>query len=96
MEAKDGDTALGQKTLWPNVDLLLTDIVMPGRVQGDDLARRFSEVYPNKPVLLVSGNPEMAATVPRNLTGTQFLTKPVERSVLLGRVAHLLRNISND
>ena len=96
MEAKDGDTALGQKTLWPNVDLLLTDIVMPGRVQGDDLARRFSEVYPNKPVLLVSGNPEMAATVPRNLTGTQFLTKPVERSVLLGRVAHLLRNVSND
>lgn len=39
----------------PRIDLLITDLVMPGRLNGDELARRLRQENPNLRVLFMSG-----------------------------------------
>ena len=77
-QAMDRDVALKQKAKWPVVDLLLTHIVRPGRVQGDALAEHFAEFQPDKPVFLVSVTPELAETQSITTSGSHFLIKPVK------------------
>jgi DNA-binding NtrC family response regulator len=50
-------------------DLVVTDIVMPGTMDGIDLAKAIRERRPHLPVLLVTGYSESAATV-----GPEFVT----------------------
>jgi len=56
------------------VDLLLTDVVMPGK-RGPELARAFRDRFPGRPALLMSGYPEPAAGE-EPLAG-EYLEKPV-------------------
>ncbi|MCX2899271.1 response regulator [Pseudomonas mandelii] len=37
------------------VSLLLTDITMPGKLNGADLANQFGDRWPNKPIMIMSG-----------------------------------------
>jgi len=37
------------------VSLLLTDITMPGKLNGADLANQFGDRYPDKPIMIMSG-----------------------------------------
>jgi DNA-binding NtrC family response regulator len=37
------------------VDLLLTDITMPGKLNGADLANQFGDRWPEKPIMIMSG-----------------------------------------
>jgi CheY-like chemotaxis protein len=57
LDAADGDAAL---TLWEKhhgkIDLLLTDLLLPGSESGHDLAQRFTARKPSLKVILVSGN----------------------------------------
>jgi PAS domain S-box-containing protein len=56
-EAKNGAEALKLFEDCGRVDLLLTDVVMPG-INGHELARRLRERYPNLVVLYMSGYSE--------------------------------------
>ncbi|VVN41751.1 Response regulator receiver protein CpdR [Pseudomonas fluorescens] len=38
-----------------NVALLLTDITMPGKLNGADLANQFGDRWPDKPIMIMSG-----------------------------------------
>ncbi|MHC8353697.1 response regulator [Pseudomonas sp. LB3P81] len=38
-----------------NVVLLLTDITMPGKLNGADLANLFGDRWPDKPIMIMSG-----------------------------------------
>ena len=49
------ETALAALTATPDLDLLLTDVVMPGPRNGVDLAREVSTLRPELPILLTSG-----------------------------------------
>lgn len=56
-EAANGEEAmqlLGQRRF----DLLLTDVHMPGRFNGVDLARRVRALWPEVPVVFVTGRPD--------------------------------------
>jgi CheY-like chemotaxis protein len=76
---------------WGKVDLLITDIVMPGTVQGDHLADIFLEKYPNKPALLLSGNPTVGPSLFQNNGRKKIvLSKPIERLALLTEAVRLL------
>ena len=73
------------------LDLLLTDVVMPGGINGVDLASRLVATRPRLEVLYMSGYTEEAAIrfgVPRG--EARFLAKPFLPDDLLARVADLL------
>lgn len=71
------------------VDLLVTDVQMPG-MRGDTLARRVRESWPDLPVLFVSGESDFA-TLPEQLSGlARFLAKPFLPNELIELVQHLL------
>jgi two-component system cell cycle sensor histidine kinase/response regulator CckA len=71
------------------VDLLVTDVQMPG-MRGDTLARRVRESWPDLPVLFVSGEPSFA-TLPEQIAGqARFLEKPFLPGELIELVQSLL------
>ncbi|WP_229508106.1 response regulator [Massilia sp. Dwa41.01b] len=57
LEAADGETALGLIRQKLPIDLLFTDIVMPGATRGQDLALAAAEHLPDAKVLFASGYP---------------------------------------
>ena len=71
------------------VDLLFTDVVMPGDMDGIDLANEAALLRPDLRVLLTSGFPDLRSAKPR-LTGCRFpmLQKPYR----LHDLARAIRN----
>ncbi|MDQ3369239.1 MAG: ATP-binding protein [Myxococcota bacterium] len=67
-----------------NIDLLLTDIVMPG-MSGRDLARDLGAQRPSMKILFMSGYHQHSP-----LADSQFLTKPFHRGELLEKVRTML------
>jgi len=68
------------------VDLLFTDIVMPGGMSGLELVERFRELRPDTPILMTTGyNEDLVADIPR---GSQLdvIGKPYRREELADRV----------
>jgi CheY-like chemotaxis protein len=73
IEAANADEAFAYlETLGP-VDLLFTDVRMPGTMTGVDLARRVRGSYPSIHIILTSGNARPAADFP-----AAFLPKPYD------------------
>lgn len=71
------------------VDLLLTDLVMPG-MSGGQLAAEFERLCPHARVLLMSGHAERLAQSERTGADRKCLVKPFSVRTLLGRVRELL------
>jgi CheY-like chemotaxis protein len=69
------------------VDLLLTDIVLPGE-DGLRLAARLTERSPRLKVLFVTGYGERMAL--HTGDGSEWLAKPFSSEMLLGRIRQLL------
>src|SRR5690606_26411977 len=59
----------------PRVDLVFSDVMMPGGMSGVDLAREIRSRAPGMPVLLTSGYAD-AARGPAAAEGVQVLAKP--------------------
>ena len=72
------------------IDLVLTDIVMPG-MSGRLMADRFAARYPGVRMLFMSGNPDLVriARIADNSERT-ILSKPFSPSTLIERVGELL------
>ncbi|HZJ62798.1 MAG TPA: response regulator, partial [Kofleriaceae bacterium] len=68
------------------IDLLLTDVVMPG-MTGQELIRELSHDRPLLQVIFMSGYHQGAP-----IDAKQFVSKPFERSALLSTVADILAN----
>jgi CheY-like chemotaxis protein len=58
LEAHDGPTALKLLDGGPRVDVVFTDLIMPGGLSGRDVAARARELMPDIRVLLTSGYAE--------------------------------------
>jgi PAS domain S-box-containing protein len=72
------------------IDLLLTDVVMPGGT-GRDLARAIALRRPDTKVLYMSGYPDAGGSPQGVLEpGVPFLPKPFTRDVLLAKVQEML------
>ncbi len=85
--ASDGPEALEILDRGERIDLLFTDLVMPGGMNGAELARRARETRPTLKVLLTSGYAAPAlATRMREIEGAAVLSKPY-------RVADLAREV---
>ena len=72
------------------IDLLVTDLVMPGR-SGHELVARMAELRPDMAVLCVSGYADQAVVQSGQLgTETPFLQKPFTPDALLSKVREVL------
>jgi CheY-like chemotaxis protein len=88
LEAEDADEALAHAGAGEApIDLLLTDIQLPGPLNGEGLARRIRESHPDLPVIFMTGRPEPGrASGPRDL----LIPKPYLPSEVCAAVARLL------
>jgi len=86
--ASDAAGALGILRRGEPVDLLFSDIVMPGGMSGVELAREARRLRPELKVLLTTG---YAAAESRRRDGFAVLSKPYRQSELAERIAALLR-----
>jgi CheY-like chemotaxis protein len=91
IQAKSGDTALelfGKLSV--SVDLLLTDVVMPG-MSGPMLADRLLAIQPSLPVLFMSGYDDRQVVQRYVLQeGFALLPKPFTLEVLSEKVHELI------
>ncbi len=72
------------------IDLLLTDVMMPG-IGGAELARRMLELRPGVRILFMSGySPEAVAKQGVLVPGTTLLQKPFTVEELVRRVRQIL------
>ncbi len=90
LEAADGETALGLIRQGLPIDLLFTDIVMPGGVTGQDLARAAAEHLPRAKVLFASGYPAGMGSENAQVQRTQLLHKPYRLDEMTRVVLDLL------
>ncbi len=73
------------------LDLVVTDIVMPGGMNGVELGSRLRAARPTLPVLYMSGYTDDAQIPSDGLGGhLPFLPKPFQPEDLLRQVAELL------
>ena len=80
VEARDGQAALALIEQDPTIELVLSDVVMPGGISGLELARRLRKLRPGLPVVLATGYTQLGARVmDKDLT---FIAKPYRREAL--------------
>ena len=97
-EAADGPTALEMLKAGLKVDLVFTDIAMPGGMSGPDLAAEAQRLHPGLPVLLTTGYADMASgKAPGGGQAADgwgpVLHKPYRRANLLQMVAEVLGEV---
>jgi PAS domain S-box-containing protein len=78
------DAALKYLAEGSRVDLVFSDIVMPGTIDGVGLAREIRSRYPNLPVVLTTGYSDAAQAAPADL---KILRKPFDTVALRGFIA---------
>ncbi|MEY8144475.1 response regulator [Falsihalocynthiibacter sp. CO-5D18] len=89
--AENGDEAFKIFENKPTFDLLLTDIVMPGNLQGTTLAKALRGDYPNLSVVFMTGYASEAAVHGNGLRAEDIrLSKPVRRKDLVKAVTDSL------
>ena len=83
LEAGDAAAALALLRGAPVVDLLLTDVMLPGNINGRDLAIELRDKYPEIRVLFMSGYADPGLS-PDDLAATEahLIDKPFSRSDL--------------
>lgn len=88
--APSGDQAKDVFKADPDFDMLLTDIVMPGRLQGTMLAHELRELKPDLPVVFMSGYASEAVGDSDMRPEDIRLMKPVQKRDLLDAIEGLV------
>ncbi|WP_313606641.1 PAS domain-containing protein [Rhizobium sp.] len=93
LKAPDASAALTILESGMPIDMLFTDVVMPGPLKSAELARKAKERLPNIAVLFTSGYTENSIVHGGRLDpGVQLLSKPYTREALARKIRHLLNN----
>jgi two-component system, cell cycle sensor histidine kinase and response regulator CckA len=90
LQAGSGWEAMERFRRNPEIDLVVSDIVMPG-MSGDQLVVKLMEDKPGLPVLFISGNaPNHIESVVPLEEGRNFLRKPFSLETLENMISTLL------
>ena len=90
-EAGTGPEGLAMLERMDTLDLLITDVGLPGGMNGREVAERARELRPGLNVLFITGYAENAALNHGHIgPGTRVLTKPFSVSELSSKVESLL------
>jgi CheY-like chemotaxis protein len=91
----DAPHAAGARAHWTTaqrkIDLLVTDMVMPGGTTGLELAEELRRISPGLRVIITTGHSDHATQLTAAQTGSvRFLPKPFEATLLLNVVRETL------
>lgn len=91
LEASTGDEALAILAA-PGfaVDLVFTDVMMPGMTDGFALVKWIEENQPKTPVIVTSGDSEKITMARQLGAGIQFMPKPYELDELMAQIRRIL------
>ncbi len=93
LKARDATSALSVIESGLEIDLLFTDVVMPGPLRSPELARKAKARLPHIAVLFTSGYTENAIVHGGRLDpGVELLAKPYSREDLARKIRHVLAN----
>lgn len=87
-EAPSADEALARLAdrRQPTIDILLSDVVMPGRLDGVGLAEEVQRLYPSIPVVLATGYTTRLTAA----SAFRVLAKPFSHQALAETLAEIL------
>lgn len=86
IEASDGAVAMDVLAKQASIDLLVTDIRMPGVLSGWDVAEQARTLRPGLPVIYATGFSDDA---PRIVPGGRFFKKPYRASAIIDAAREL-------
>ena len=84
IQAKDGPDALARLQEAPGVNLLFTDMIMPGGMTGRELAEQAKGRHPGLKVLYTSGYTDDALVSADK--GVRLVRKPYDNTVLANEI----------
>lgn len=91
LRAKDADSALTVVDSGVHIDVLFTDVMMPGKLRSRELARMAKQRLPALAVLFTSGYTENSIVHGGRLDdGVELLSKPYTREALARRIRHVI------
>ena len=86
LEAANGDEGFDILISGQAVDLMVTDVRMPGGVDGMELTRRSKSLAPGRPVIVCSAHLFRSESNPAD----EFLAKPYTVAALADAIARLI------
>lgn len=89
LESESGDNALPVLLADPTIALLLTDIQLPGSLDGRALARRARDARPDLPILYMTGRPDPTAEAGAG-PNDRYISKPYTLSDICAAVRSLI------
>ncbi len=97
LEAEDGVSALDMILANPQIDLLFTDIVMPGTLNGVALGEAARRLRPTLPILYTSGFTEESLTngTAKAVANESLLSKPYRKQDLAKKLHDLFRSLAS-
>ncbi len=90
VESGTGDTAIDLLRHGTAVDVLITDVEMPGQIDGIGVGRFVRENFPNAAIIYVTGQPDRMKPVDRRGGRDIVLAKPYQIADVLSAIGHLL------
>jgi CheY-like chemotaxis protein len=93
LQAESGDIAIDILRSRPDIKLLLTDVMLPGKLNGPTLAKQALLLYPQLKVLFNSGYAEHAIIQSGLLDdGMHIISKPFRKQQLVEKMQYVLKN----
>ena len=92
-EVTSGDEALRYIDSGADVDVLFTDINLPGAIDGAELAKRVSDKRPDLPIVYASGR-YSPSTIGKLVTRSVFVPKPYVPSDICTLLNRLTESIA--
>lgn len=88
LEAETGDAALELLASGPTVQVLVTDMQLPGSLDGTRLAKAARELKPALPIIYVTGRPDSVRADERD--GITVVGKPYTSAEIVAAVRRLV------
>lgn len=88
IEAANADEAMDIIQSEVQLDLVFSDVAMPGSIDGLELLKAAKTLYPSLPVLVTSGHCD--PTLALSCGAAQFVPKPYDMADVVKLVAHTL------
>lgn len=92
VEAASGDEAVTVMLSHLDLDLVITDVRMPGEIDGLQLTTYFKRLHPSRPVIVASAHLELEDAG----TADAFLPKPFSDASILESVERLIGSPWNE